>query len=105
MTAKVPMIDTGTATSGMSVVRSLPRNRKTTIATSTKAMTSVWMTSSMVEVTNTVESQNTWYSRSSGKRCLRSSMTLRTCAATSTALAPGDWKMPIVADGAPLNRL
>ena len=59
MTAKVPMIDTGTATSGMRVVRSLPRNRKTTIATSTKAMTSVWTTSSMVEVTNTVESQNT----------------------------------------------
>ena len=32
------MIDTGTATSGMSVVRSLPRNRNTTIATSTKAI-------------------------------------------------------------------
>ena len=53
------MIDTGTATSGIRVVRSLPRNRKTTIATSTKAMTSVRTTSSMVEVTNTVESQNT----------------------------------------------
>ena len=43
------MIDTGTATSGIRVVRSLPRNRKTTIATSTKAMTSVRTTSSMVE--------------------------------------------------------
>ena len=40
-------------------MRSLPRNRKTTIATSTKAMTSVRTTSSMVEVTNTVVSQNT----------------------------------------------
>ena len=59
MTAKVPMIDTGTATSGIRVVRSLPRNRKTTIATSTKAMTSVRTTSSTVEVTNTVASQNT----------------------------------------------
>ena len=59
MTAKVPMIDTGTAISGISVVRSLPRNRNTTIATSTKAMTSVRTTSSMVEVTNTVVSQNT----------------------------------------------
>ncbi len=52
------MIDTGTATSGMTVERSLPRNRKTTRATSTKAMTRVRTTSSMVEVTNTVESQN-----------------------------------------------
>jgi hypothetical protein len=25
--------------------------------------------------------------------------------ATSTALAPGDWKMPIAAAGAPLKRL
>jgi hypothetical protein len=32
-------------------------------------------------------------------------MTLRTFAATSTALAPGDWKMPIAAAGAPLKRL
>ena len=30
-TANVPMIETGTATSGISVVRSLPRNRKTTM--------------------------------------------------------------------------
>ena len=58
MTAKVPMIDTGTAISGISVVRNLPRNRKTTIPTSTKAMISVRTTSSIVEVTNTVASQN-----------------------------------------------
>ena len=52
------MIDTGTASSGIRVVRSLPRKRKTTTATSRKAMASVRTTSSMVEVTNTVESQN-----------------------------------------------
>ena len=58
MTAKVPMTETGTATSGIRVVRSLPRNRKTTMPTSTKASTSVWITSRTVEVTNTVVSKN-----------------------------------------------
>ena len=53
------MIETGTAISGMSVVRNLPRNRNTTMPTSTKASTSVWITSSMVEVTKTVVSKNT----------------------------------------------
>ena len=37
ITAKVPMIETGTAISGMSVVRNLPRNRNTTMPTRTKA--------------------------------------------------------------------
>ena len=60
MTANVPMIDTGTAINGIRVVRSVPRNRNTTIATSTKAMISVSMTSRTVEVTKTVLSQNTW---------------------------------------------
>ena len=59
MTAKVPMIDTGTATSGISVVRHLPRNKNTTTATRTIAVTSVRITSLIVSVTNTVESQNT----------------------------------------------
>src|SRR5260370_40086538 len=59
MTANVPMIDTGTATSGISVVRSLPRNRKTTIATSTNAIASVRITSATVVVTKTVLSHDT----------------------------------------------
>ena len=59
ITAKVPMIDTGTATRGISVVRQLPRNRNTTRTTRTMASASVRTTSSMVEVTNTVESKNT----------------------------------------------
>ena len=53
------MIDTGTATNGISVVRSLPRNKNTTRATRTIAMISVRMTSSIVAVTKTVESKNT----------------------------------------------
>jgi hypothetical protein len=59
MTAKVPITETGTATSGIRVVLSLPRKRKTTIATSTKAMTRVRTTSATVSVTNTVLSKNT----------------------------------------------
>ena len=53
------MIDTGTATNGISVARSVPRNRNTTMPTRTMAMTSVRTTSTMVAVTKTVESKNT----------------------------------------------
>ncbi len=56
MTAKVPISETGTAMIGISVVLSLPRNRNTTIATRTNASTRVWITSSMLVLTNTVVS-------------------------------------------------
>ncbi len=56
MTAKVPISETGTAISGIRVARRLPRKRKTTITTSTKASTSVWITSSMLSLTKTVVS-------------------------------------------------
>src|ERR1700739_1276254 len=58
-TANVPMTDTGTATSGITVVLSLPRNRKTTIATRMIATTRVRTTSTIVAVTNTVLSKKT----------------------------------------------
>jgi hypothetical protein len=53
-TAKEPMTLTGTAIGGMRVARRLPRNTKTTITTSTKAMASVISTSRIVSRTNTV---------------------------------------------------
>ena len=56
ITAKVPISDTGTAISGMRVARRLPRNRKTTMTTSTKASISVCTTSLMLSLTNTVVS-------------------------------------------------
>ena len=59
MTAKVPISATGTAMMGMSVARRLPRKMKTTIATSTKASISVWITLSIVAWTNTVVSYMT----------------------------------------------
>ena len=56
MTAKVPISDTGTAISGISVARKLPRNRNTTITTRMKASIRVWITSSMLCSTKAVES-------------------------------------------------
>ena len=50
-TAKVPIRLTGTATIGMIVARTLPRNRNTTSTTRPKAMVRVFTTSSMVEAT------------------------------------------------------
>ncbi len=55
-TAKVPTIDTGTATKGIRVVLSLPRNRNTTSDTRMMATTSVRTTSLMVALTTTVVS-------------------------------------------------
>jgi hypothetical protein len=49
-----PIRLTGTAMVGMMVARRLPRNRNTTITTSTKASTSVFSTSWMVAVTKVV---------------------------------------------------
>ena len=50
------MIETGTATSGISVVRSRPRKTNTTIATSTKASSKVLITSCIVSFTKIVVS-------------------------------------------------
>ena len=56
MPAIVPISDTGMASIGMIVARMLPRNRYTTISTSTNASTKVWRTSSIEASTNTVVS-------------------------------------------------
>ena len=56
ITAKVPISATGTAMSGISVARQLPRNRKTTMMTRMKASTSVCSTSSTLAFTKAVVS-------------------------------------------------
>jgi hypothetical protein len=56
MAAKVPISATGTANSGMSVARTLPRNRKTTMTTSTNASNSVCTTPRMLSLTKIVVS-------------------------------------------------
>ena len=50
-TARAPIRLTGTAITGMMVARRLPRNRNTTITTSTNASPSVFSTSLMVSET------------------------------------------------------
>ena len=52
--AKVPMREIGTTRIGISVARQLCRNRNTTNTTSTKAMSSVLITSFRDSVTNGV---------------------------------------------------
>ena len=56
ITAKVPISETGTAISGMMVARTEPRNRNTTMTTSTKASSRVFTTSWMLSSTNLVVS-------------------------------------------------
>ena len=55
-TAKVPMMDTGTATSGITEARQVCRNRITTSTTSSTASSRVSMTASMDWRTNCVGS-------------------------------------------------
>ncbi len=56
MAAKVPMMATGTAMSGMSVARQFCRNTSTTMATSTMASRSVLNTSMIDSLMNGVVS-------------------------------------------------
>ena len=56
ITAKVPTIDTGTASRGMIEARQVWRNRITTSTTSAIASKSVWITASIEERTNWVGS-------------------------------------------------
>ena len=56
ITAKVPITDTGTASSGMMEARQVCRNRITTSTTSTMASSSVCTTDSMEARTNCVGS-------------------------------------------------
>ncbi len=55
-TAKVPITDTGTASSGMMEARQVCRNRITTSTTSAMASSSVWITDSIDARTNCVGS-------------------------------------------------
>ena len=91
ITAKVPISATGTAMMGIRVARTLPRNRKTTTATSTKASIRVFTTLLIVASTNTVVSYITSKATSSGSLSCRSFSTWRTPSAVSSALAPASW--------------
>ena len=56
MTKKVPISDSGMAIIGIKTALKLPKNKKITTVTMSKASTSVWMTSVIEVVINLVES-------------------------------------------------
>jgi hypothetical protein len=89
--AKVPMRETGTPTTGISVARQLCRKMKTTATTSKIAAAKVFSTSSMETSTKRVVLKGIRYSMPSGKRVCGLSIVSLTFLATSSALAPG-WR-------------
>src|SRR5689334_18577003 len=66
---KVPTIDTGIASTGISVERRFCKNRKTTTATSPSVISSVFTTSCIDTFTTVTDSKGTEYSTSAGKNC------------------------------------
>ena len=92
-------MDTGTASSGMMEARQVCRNRMTTSTTSATASSRVTMTALIDARTNCVGSYTMRYSTEAGKSADSSSMVRRTRSDTSSALAPGDWKIGMATAG------
>ena len=88
---KVPMSDTGTARSGISVGRQPCRNTNTTRMTSSSACQSVFEISRIPSDTACVVSRPIAYSRPCGKLLLILSIAFLTPLAQSRALEPGSW--------------
>ena len=97
ITAKVPMIDTGTASSGMIDARQVCRKMITTSTTRATASSRVWMTALIDSCTNWVGSYTTLKSTPSGKSFFSSAILARTSADSCSALAPGASKIAIAA--------
>jgi hypothetical protein len=98
------MSATGTTRVGMIVARKLCRNTSITMNTSTIAITSVMITSSIAVMMNFVESNGTNHSTPAGRLGASSSMRVFTASATSSAFAPGCSNTPKPATGCPLKR-
>ena len=94
-TAKVPTIDTGTASSGITEARQVCRNSTTTITTSSTASSSVATTARIDCRTNTVGSYSTLHSRPGGKSVEMRFMVARTSLESWIVLAPGASKIGI----------
>jgi hypothetical protein len=92
-TAKVPTMETGMASSGITAARQFCRNSTTTSTTSSTASAKVWSTASMLWAMKRVGSYTTLQPMPEGKLASASSMVRRTAAAVSSALLPGRWKM------------
>ena len=91
MTANVPISETGTATAGISVARTLRRNAKTTRVTSTTEMTSVRSTSCSEARMVELRSRTTSRSMVAGMEARSWGISSRTRSTVSMMLAPG-WR-------------
>ena len=90
-TANVPISETGTAASGISVARHPCRKTKTTTTTRAIASRRVMTISRMPSLTARVVSSETSYAMSLGNRCFSSSIRRRTPSTACSALVPGSW--------------
>ena len=100
--AKVPIRDTGIASTGISVARQLCKKRNTMRITSIKASLKVLITSVTDSLIYSVLSITGINTKSSGKFCAASSNTFLTSLMVSTALASSVSLTPNPAQGAPL---
>ena len=94
MNIATPTSDSGMAMTGMSVERMLPRKRKITITTMMAASASVFVTSSIEALMNSVASKAILASSPSGSCRSISGIALRTASMTLSGLASGVAWMP-----------
>src|SRR5580704_756023 len=87
----VPRMETGMASTGISVERQFCKNRNTTIATSPSVFNKVHTTSDMETFTTVTASNGTLYSTSAGKVCFNCASWVYTPLAVFNALLPGAW--------------
>ena len=99
MNASVPMMDTGTASRGITDARQVWRKSTTTMTTRSVASSSVFTTSWIDWSTKTVGSYTMVCSIPFGKLSDASSIRSRMPAASSSAFEPGDWKITIATAG------
>ena len=90
-TMNAPTSATGTASSGMSVVRKPCKNMKTTSTTRRSASTSVFAISLIPALTASVVSSDVTYSRSAGNLAFISSISFVAALMVSMAFEPGSW--------------
>ena len=103
--AKVPTIDTGTASRGIIEARQVCKNTITTSTTNSTASSSVTTTFSIEVFTKRVGSYTMLYSTPGGKLAFNFSIFSRTLFDNASALAVGDWKIAIAIASLLFSRL
>ena len=103
MTPKVPMMETVTATAGMTVARTLRRNQNTTRITRMPEMSSVSSTSCSEPRMGGVRSSTTDRLTAPGRAASSCGSSSRTLSTVSMMLAPGWRNMITMTAGLPLT--